>query len=506
MTSSFINNNRVSLIAQNNLYKTSRNLNTSLERLSSGLRINSAADDAAGLQISNRLGLQIGGLTEAIRNANNGLSIAQTAEGALQESTNIIQRIRDLAVQSANGSNSNLDREALQSEVSQLQSELNNIANYTSFGGKNLLNGSFGSSLFQVGSGANQTIPLSIGSTRASDLGGNNYDLDGSALSRVASATDTVAASSNAVAADSDLVISGQLGSATIAIQSNDTASDIAARINAQEDNTGVSADARTVVRLSSFEDSSTISFNLYGENASAVTISSSLTTSLDLSDLAAAINDSTGSTGIIAIANGSNLDLISENGDDIKIENFSSTGASGTVEVSSRNYDNSGAGTGDQTSQTIGAATTTDSTLISGSVRVTGGDGGFTFQNAAATTASTASGASTLTTVSNIDVSTAEGAQAAISIAEGALKGIDSIRANLGSVQNRFDFSIANLGNISANVTAARSRIVDADFALETTLLTKNQILQKAAFSVLAQANTNAQSVLSLLNTNAAN
>ena len=231
MTSSIFNNNRVSLFAQNSLYRTSQNVNTSLERLSSGLRINSAADDAAGLQISNRLGFQIGGLTEAIRNANNGLSIAQTAEGALQESTNIIQRIRDLAVQSANGSNSNIDREALQSEVSQLQSELNNIANFTAFGGKNLLNGSFGSSLFQVGSGSNETIPLSIGSTRASDLGGNNYDLDGTALSRVSTASATVAASSNAVAADSDFYLRGQLGGATVAISSNDSASDIAQRI-----------------------------------------------------------------------------------------------------------------------------------------------------------------------------------------------------------------------------------------------------------------------------------
>lgn len=506
MTSLFISTNRTALITQNNLYRTTQNVNTSLERLSSGLRINSAADDAAGLQISNRLNFQIGGLTEAIRNANNGLSIAQTAEGALQESTNIIQRIRDLAVQSANGSNSNLDREALQSEVSQLQSELNNIANYTSFGGRNLLNGTFGSSLFQVGAGANETIPLSIGSTRATDLGGNNFDLDGSAFSRVLTASATVAAASNAVAADSDFLISGQLGSGTIAIQSADSASDVALRINAQTENTGVSADARTVVRLSSFEDSSTISFDLFGENTTGATITGSLTTSLDLSNLAASINDSTGTTGIIAIANGSNLDLISENGDDIRIENFSSTGAAGTVDVSSRNFDNSGSGTGDQTSQTIGATTTSDSTLISGSVRITGADGGFTFDNAATTTASTTSGASTLTSVSDIDVSTAAGAQAAISVAEGALAGIDSIRSNLGAVQNRFDFSIANLGNISINVSSARSRIVDADFATETTLLTKNQILQQAAFSVLAQANTNAQSVLTLLSPNANN
>jgi len=166
-----VNTNVSSLNAQRNLNKSSQGLATSMERLASGMRINSAKDDAAGLQISNRLTSQVNGLAVAQRNANDGISMAQTAEGAMQESTNILQRMRELALQSANGSNSADDRESLQKEVSALKTELTRIADTTSFGGQQLLDGNFGTKSFQVGSNANETIDMTLGSMKASDLG-----------------------------------------------------------------------------------------------------------------------------------------------------------------------------------------------------------------------------------------------------------------------------------------------------------------------------------------------
>ncbi|MDN3487536.1 flagellin [Pseudoalteromonas sp. APC 3694] len=166
-----VNTNVSSINAQRNLTKSGEGLATSMERLSSGMRINSAKDDAAGLQISNRLTSQINGLAVAQRNANDGISMAQTAEGALQESTSILQRMRELALQSANGSNSSDDRDSLQKEVSALQEELTRIADTTSFGGQNLLNGNYGTKSFQVGANANETIDMTLGSFRAKDLG-----------------------------------------------------------------------------------------------------------------------------------------------------------------------------------------------------------------------------------------------------------------------------------------------------------------------------------------------
>ncbi|MGI2002422.1 flagellin, partial [Shewanella frigidimarina] len=168
-----VNTNVTSMQAQGNLNKAQSNTATSMERLASGLRINSAKDDAAGLQISNRLTSQINGIGVAMRNANDGISIAQTAEGSMSESTNILQRMRDLSLQSANGSNSADDRTAMQKEISSLQTELTRISDTTSFGGQNLLDGSYGTQKFQVGSNANETISISLSSTASNKIGNN---------------------------------------------------------------------------------------------------------------------------------------------------------------------------------------------------------------------------------------------------------------------------------------------------------------------------------------------
>ena len=166
-----VQTNVTSLNAQRNLGKSGGALQTSMQRLSSGLRINSAKDDAAGLQISNRLTSQISGLNVAMRNAGDGISLAQTAEGALQESTNILHRMRDLSIQAANGSNSPEDRRAVQQEVAQLQQELTRIADTTTFGDRKLLDGSFGTESFQVGSKSFETIQMGLSSFSASAIG-----------------------------------------------------------------------------------------------------------------------------------------------------------------------------------------------------------------------------------------------------------------------------------------------------------------------------------------------
>jgi flagellin len=200
-----VNTNVASLTAQRNLLGTERSLNTALQRLSSGLRVNSAKDDAAGLAISDRMTSQIRGLNQAARNANDGISLAQTAEGALQEATSILQRIRELAVQSANDTNSSSDRQSLQDEVVQLQAEINRIAETTSFNGRQLLDGSFGTAKFHVGTEANQVIEVTTGDARGTRLG--SYQATVEAFQAVA--TTTALANTAADYTGTDLEING---------------------------------------------------------------------------------------------------------------------------------------------------------------------------------------------------------------------------------------------------------------------------------------------------------
>src|SRR5690554_5221293 len=242
-----VNSNISSLTAQRHLGNSSNALTTAMERLPSGSRINSAKDDAAGLQSSNRLTSQISGLGVAVKNANDGISIAQTAEGALQESTSIMQRMRDLALQAANGSNGATERQALQQEVVQLQDELNRIAETTTFGGQQLLNGDFGTTAFQVGANANETINLSIGSATASTLGSFQIKSGGTVMGVArAPADDGITAGSLTITGSGKTVDN-------IAISADASAKDVAKAINAASGQTGVSATARTEAELSGF-------------------------------------------------------------------------------------------------------------------------------------------------------------------------------------------------------------------------------------------------------------
>ena len=492
-----VNTNVASLNTQRNLNTSSKGLDTSLQRLSTGFRINSAKDDAAGLQISNRLTSQINGLNVATRNANDGISLAQTAEGALQQSTGILQRMRDLALQAANGSNGATERAALQGEVAQLQQELNRIADTTSFGGRKILDGTFGSQSFQVGANAYETINVSIGSSDASRIGINRYDSSG--IASVASSGGFAALSSGdqGFQGTSGTIV-GKLGTANFtyntASGSAVSARDIASSINKVSDSTGVTANARTVASLDGVA-TGTVSFTLYGANDTAgagVAISANVTDANDLSSLADAINKETGTTGIAAVSNGSSIELVSDRGESVIIESYTDSAGSGTTAaLFAWGFDV------DDGEIATAAALASGGARADGGVQIEAADA-FSVTGIDATFGT--EGFSTLNAVSSIDISTSEGAQDALGIVNGAISNIDSQRAQLGAVQNRFENTISNLQNIAENASAARSRIRDTDFAAETSELTKNQILQQAGTAILAQANQLPQAVLSLL------
>ncbi|WP_312976936.1 flagellin [Stutzerimonas nitrititolerans] len=393
-----VNTNIASLNTQRNLSNSANSLQTTMQRLSTGSRINSAKDDAAGLQISNRLGSQISGLNVAVKNSNDGISMAQTAEGALQQSTNILQRMRDLSLQAANGSNSDTERTALNDEVTQLKKELDRISNTTTFGGRQLLDGTFGVASFQVGAAANEMISVGIDKM-------NTESLKGTFFKEEFAGTGAAAATSSGV---------GTVSITTSAAANGGT--------------------ARTVTIDVAFKK---------GDDADTVT-----------AKIAAAVNDANIGIGISK----------NEGGD---YEAVIKADSEGGVAVTGFTY-------------AAGTATGTALTAVD-------------FSGATAV-------ADTDNRVKDIDISNAAGAQAAVLVIDDAIKQIDSQRAELGAVQNRFENTIANLQNIGENVSAAKGRIQDTDYAAETAALSKNQILQQAGTAILAQANQLPQAVLSLL------
>ncbi len=507
-----VNTNVASLNTQRNLSSSSNALNTSLQRLSTGSRINSAKDDAAGLQISNRLTSQVNGLGVAVRNANDGISLAQTAEGALQQSTNILQRMRDLSLQSANGSNSTTERQALNQEVSQLKEELNRISDTTTFGGQKLMNGDFGTKQFQVGANANETIGVSINSASSTDIGANRVALAGSGVGKIVGPAAGIPAASGLGAAGAKLTVTGAAGSATTAeIPANSSAADVASAVNGVTGSTGVTADARTVVKLSGLTGAGATSFDLVGKDGTSTNINTVVSNKDDLRDLATAINTQSSSTGINATISEDrkSITLTSERGDNIGIGNFAvDINGSGTITaadtgaITVENLDYDGKSFATAVTDTLTTFVATDSTVITGNIRL---DSSSSFQvSGTAAAATIVSGAgdslSKLAKVSDVDISDTVGAQSAIAVIDAAIAGIDKNRASLGAVQNRFENTISNLQNISENVSAARGRIQDTDFAAETANLSKNQILQQAGTAILAQANQLPQAVLSLL------
>ncbi|WP_417521803.1 flagellin [Marinobacter sp.] len=485
-----INTNVASLSAQNQLSRSQNQSNQALERLSSGLRINSAKDDAAGLAISNRFEAQIRGLNQATRNANDGISLAQTAEGALGEAGNILQRVRELGVQSANASNSSSDRQALQDEVNQLVSELDRIATTTNFNGQKLFDGTFGSAQFQVGANANETISASTSNLRTDKFGNNQVIASGAAAS---------SGTTNGVTGGS-IDINGYLGTESVTIAGDASAKDIAADVNAKTGDTGVTASARTEVDLS-FAASGSYTLNLIADNSDAQSVSFTIdaTSGQDsLSAAVAAINDQSSKTGITAevAENGSSVVLTNETGADIKIGDTTVQNA-GNVSVTKQYRDEDGVLQAAGSAATLTADTNADDSTTSGYIQL---DSDRSFAVEVTSTDAFASTGSELRSVSNLDITSFESATQALKTVDAALSTISSQRAKFGAIQSRFESTISNLESTSTNLSAAQSRILDADFAAETAKLSKAQVLQQAGISVLAQANARPQQVLSLL------
>jgi len=486
-----INTNTASLNAQRNLMGSAKTLETALKRLSSGLRINSAKDDAAGMAIASRMAAQVSGINQAVRNANDAVSLSQTAEGALGESSNILRRIRDIAVQSANDTNSGTDRAALQQEVSQLQQELNRVANETEFNGKKLLDGTFVAQQFQVGANAHQSIAISMTSAKGTDIGDQQVFSNGTALQAVAAAATLPA---NTVAAQ-DLTVSGSVGSKVVTLAGGESAKVISDAINAQSQSTGVTAHARTQATMTA-GNTGTFTFDLTGSNTTAAAISVQINNTADLSKVAEAINAKSAQTGISAIAQGGTVTMTSEQGYDIGVANVSD-GAAGTLSVAAADYDGAA---GAFTPAAVSLTNGTGSTVLHGRLSFSASEAYTVTTSVAGTLLTTATNASTLSSVATINVGSQQGSNDAISVVDGALSFVNSVRAGLGAIQNRVESTISNLGATAENLTAARSRIEDADFAKETAELTRSQVLQQAGMAMLAQANALPNSVLSLL------
>lgn len=494
-----IRTNSAALNAQRQLSRINRELSQSLTALSSGYRINSAKDDAAGLQISNRLSGQISGIGQAIRNANDGISLAQTAEGALQESIVSLQRMRVLAIQSANGSNDSIDRRSIQKEVSQLQAEISRVAETTQFGNSKLLDGSFGSRSFQVGPNANETISVSVSSAKAQDLGESRFSFSGGSLGSVVTRGDNIPASTVAA---TNLRINGPLGNVTIAntsLVAGTQASELKALINAETNQTGVAAETKTSAQFTLAGATGNISFDI-ATDAGSYSVSASIDSLTDLTALTTVINQGTEQTGITASHNNGVVTLVNEDGADITIDNFNlGTANDGIGVMNVTNVESDG---------TVGSSTTTlqddalgrnDATRIIGEVWLTS-FGGFTLTGDDASILNGSAG-SQLTSIADVDVSTAAGSQDAIVIIDSAIETMGQMMASLGANQNRFSATISNLDNIRENLSAARSRIRDVDYAEETSRLARLQVMQQVSISILAQANQINQSVLTLLN-----
>ena len=475
-------------------------LSTSLERLSSGLRINSAKDDAAGLAISERFTSQIRGLNQGVRNANDGISLVQTAEGALKEVSSNLQRIRELAVQSSNATNTAVDRAALQDEVTQLVAEIERVATNTKFNGIALLDGSFVSQGFQVGADAGETIQItSITDTNVAAIGGSY------SASFVAATT----VSGGAIAAGGMFINGIEVGATTadgFSVSTSTSALSIANAVNAVSGSTGVTASASTeyagsTSTLAAATGGASQSFSL---NGTAITYATSTVDAATNANAAVtAINNATATTGVSATFVSGAITLTAADGRDITLEESANNGlvfeelfgAATSVGVNGSPLNTDGtvtftSGSSDGFIVTSSAANYATRTASAAQSAILG---------VSTTQANTTAGSGGVA-IANVSVGTVSGAQATLTSVDTALQTINDSRASLGAYQNRFTSVVTNLQTASENLSASRSRIVDADFASETASMTKAQILQQSGIAMLAQANSIPQNVLALL------
>jgi flagellin len=465
-----INTNISALTAQRNLTKAQSGLQTSIQRLSTGLRINGAVDDAAGLAISDRLTAQIRGLNQAVRNANDGSSALQTADGSLNEVSNLLQRARELAVQSANDSNSSTDRASLNSEVSNILSELDRLASTVQFNNRKLLDGTFSNAQFQIGANANETVAFSITSVNTADLGAKV--LRGNSVSSTTYAGFT---------SSSTLTING----IAVSIGAQDNLNGVISAINNVAGDTKATAikNSQTVVTdtgfiaLTTAAAAQTLTLN-------GVTISLSTGNAAANSTFIATVNGFTNQTGVVAATNSVGITFTRGSGGTISFQETTATvGLGDTVgSTASRTFD-AGFTLSVDLNQTL--------TVVSSA---TGDALGFTSGVAATTATSKA--------INGVSISNVSGANDAIQTIDFGLNQLNRIRGDIGAVSNRFISAISSLSVTSENLSAARSRVRDADVAQETAELTRNQILIQAGVAVLAQANQLPSVALSLLGT----
>ena len=438
-----LNTNLSSLVAQNSLTSSGSTLSSALQQLSSGLRINTAADDAAGYAITQSMTSQINGINQASRNANDGVSLAQTASGALQEVTNDLQTMRDLAVQSLNATNSSQDRADLDSQFQQLKADINSVATQTQFNGVNLLDGSFQGASFQVGANAGQTITVaSIGSAKSTAIGTYYNGTTGiaSSVKTASGSTITVAAAGSA----------GTYNSTNIA----------------------ATTDLGTAVNGSTVTLTASVDGTAYTTSA----ISLTGTASTDLKSIAAAINQAISPAGgLVATVN--------SGGTGIQISGTAAAGAGHVV-----NFSVASATDASGNAVTAGTNTLTDLGVDSSDIV-----GTYTAAGATATS-------STAQTLSGLDVKTVDSSNTVLASIDNALQQLATTSAQLGAYQNRFQAAITGLTTNSTNLTSARSQIQDTDYAQATSQLSKAQILQQASTAMVAQANTIPQNILTLL------
>ena len=468
----YVMTNMASINAQRTLGSNARLLNRTYKRLSSGIRINSAADDAAGLAISTRFTSQIRGINMAVRNTNDGISMAQTLEGALTESTAILQRMRELAVQAANDINTKADRESINEEINQLTQELDRIGETTVFNNQQVLNGDFVQQFFHVGANANQTVAVTVRDARAGALG------------RTALTTSAVVTTHAFSKGNGDVIING------ITIRDTTVSDDIvstsfatgsaiakAQAINDATDFTGVRAKA--------LETSDAENADVQGgflDEANFITLNGEVITGFEIvtddanSELVSQINSISGRTGVVA-----RLD------EDYRLVLTATDGRNIEVDV----VGNAGAITG------LGEGVTTGALELESEEQFFVDGANFSY---AGFNTNQIVGVTAINSVATVNVLDRLNANRTIQVVDRALEQISTDRAGLGALQNRLNNTINNLGSISENITAARSRVLDADFASESANLARHQIIQQAGTTILSQANQSTQAAVSLL------
>ena len=471
-----------SMAATRALHDASKQLEVSMERLSTGKKINSAGDDAAGLAIAQRMEAQVRGLDTAVKNANDGMAMTKSIEGALQEVSSMLQRMRELAVQSSNGTNTGADRVALNDEMAALKAEIQRIADTTTYNGNKVLDGTFNSSL-QVGTKAQETVAVAVDSIATSSLGA--YVASGQAQQDpIAAAT---AAGVNEVTTAEVVTIIGNGVSKSFTPSAQDSAKTVAAAINVETGNTGVTATAKTLAKIV-VTGSGAHNFTINGTATGAATMGATTVTSM-----VDAINDISGTTGVVATASGNTAIILTDaDGDDITFENGT---ALTTISVHSMDQD----GTTSGGSVTLQAANSNDATRVMGSIQLSSSSN-FTVDNEGTVALGYVSETVAISGIDSATLSTATAATNALAIIDGAIEKVASMRSGLGAIDNRLLHSVSNLMAVSDNTSAAKSLLEDADYSAESANLAKAQVLMQAGTAMLAQANASPQLVLQLI------